>query len=115
MPAMPIAESADRRRDQRDQQADQRGLGDGRTREQAERTQRRDDDHEDQRQPGKQDVEGDLVRRLTPLGALHQRDHAVQERLSWLLGDLHDDPVREHAGAAGDGAAVAAGFADDRR
>ncbi len=31
-----------------------------------------------------------------------------------LLGDAHDDPVGEHARAAGDGAAVAARLADDR-
>ena len=31
---------------------------------------------------------------------------------SWVIS--HDDPVREHAGAAGDGAAVAAGLADHR-
>ena len=83
--------------------------------EQPERPQRRDDDHEDQRQAGEQDVERDLVRRLAPRGALHQRDHAVQERLPGLLRDLDHDPVREHARAAGDRAAVAAGLADHRR
>ena len=87
---------------------------DRRVREQAERAQRHDDDHEDQRQAGEQDVERDLVRRLAPLGALDERDHAVEERLAGLLGDLDDDPVGGHARAAGDGAAVAAGLADDR-
>ena len=54
-------------------------------------TQRRDDDHEDQRQRREQDVERDLVGRLAPLGALDERDHAVEERLPGLLGDFDDD------------------------
>ena len=44
-----------------------------------ERLQRDDHEQEDQRQPGEQDVQRDLVRRLAPLGALDQRDHPVQE------------------------------------
>ena len=83
--------------------------------EQPERPQRRDDDHEDQRQPGEQDVQRDLVRGLAPRGALDQRDHPVEERLARLLGDLDHDPVRQHPRAAGDRAAVAAGLADHRR
>ena len=83
--------------------------------EQAERPQRDDDDHEDQRQRGQQDAERDLVRGLAPLGALDEGDHPVEEGLARLLGDLDDDPVREHLGAAGDGAAVAAGLADHGR
>ena len=58
--------------------------------------------------PGQQDVQRDLVRRLAPLGALDERDHPVEERLAGLLGDLDEDPVGGDAGAAGDGAAVAA-------
>ena len=73
-----------------------------------------DDDHEDQGQPGEQDVERDLVRCLAPRGALDERDHAVEEGVTGLLGDLDDDLVGEHARAAGDGAAVAAGLADHR-
>ena len=64
---------------------------------------------------GEQDPEGDLVRRLAPLGPLDQGDHAVEEGLARLLGDLDDDPVGEHPGAAGDGRAIAAGLADHRR
>ena len=79
-----------------------------------ERAQRDHDDQEDQRQPGEQDPERDLVRRLAPAGALDQGDHPVEEALAGLLGDLDDDPVREHPGAAGDRAAVAAGLADHR-
>ena len=52
---------------------------------------------------------------LRRVGALDQRDHAVEEALARLLGDLDDDPVGEHARAAGDRAAVAAGLADHGR
>ena len=65
--------------------------------------------------PDEQDVERDLVRGLLPLGALDQRDHAVEEALARLGGDPDDEPVRDEPGAAGDGRAVAAGFADHRR
>ncbi len=92
-----------------------RRLGDRRAGEQAERAQRRDDDHEDQGQRREQDVERDLVGRLAPLGALDERDHAIEERLARLLGDFHDDLIRGHARAAGDRAAVAAGLADHGR
>ena len=44
-----------------------------------ERPQRDADDEEDQRQAGEQDRQRQFVRRLLPLGALDQRDHAVDE------------------------------------
>ena len=47
-----------------------------------ERLQRDHGDQEHDRQPGQQDVERDLVRRLLPLGALDERDHPVEERLA---------------------------------
>ena len=65
--------------------------------------------------PGEQDVERDLVRRLAALGALDERDHAVEERLAGLLRDLDHEPVGEQPRAAGDGRAVAAGLADHGR
>ena len=43
--------------------------------------------------PASRMFERDLVRRLAPLGALDERDHAVQERLAGLLRDLDDDLV----------------------
>ena len=101
-------QGADRRRDERHEQRDERRLGDRGAGEQAERPQGDDDDHEDQRQTGEEDPERDLVRRLAPRGALHQGDHAIEERLPRLLRDLDHDPVREHAGAAGDRTAIAA-------
>ena len=117
MPAMPIALSSapivvgisD------DQQRDQDRDRDVGAREDRERPQRHHDDQEHDRQAGEQDRERDLVRRLAPLGALDERDHAIEERLARLLGDLDHDAVREHARAAGDRAAVAAGLADHRR
>ena len=102
----------DRGRDQRHQQRDQGRDGGVGARELGERPQRHHRDQEDDREAREQDVERDLVRRLAPLGALDQGDHAVEEALARLLGDLDHDPVREHAGAAGDGAAVAARLAD---
>ena len=47
-----------------------------------ERLQGRHREHEDDGQPGQQDDQGDLVRRLLPVGAFDQRDHAVEERLA---------------------------------
>ena len=66
-------------------------------------------------EPDQQDVERDLVRRLLPLGAFDQRDHAVEERRAGRRRDADDDAVRDHGGAAGHRRAVAAGFADHRR
>ena len=52
-----------------------------------ERLQRDDREQEDDRQPGEQNVERDLVRRLLPRGALDERDHPVEERLAGVRGD----------------------------
>jgi len=86
------------------------------------RIERQHDHQEDDRQARQQDVQGDLVRCLLPGCALDQADHPVDEGLAGLRGDLHDDPVAEHAGSPGDSAAVAAvlahdgsGFTGDRR
>ena len=119
---------ADRGRDQADQQRDHHDAGDAvagerqRVRDAGvvglgvdrQRLQGRDGEHEDDRQRGQQDVQRDLVGRLLPVGALDEGDHPVDEALARLLGDLHDDAVGQHGGAAGDRRAVAAGLADDR-
>ena len=74
------------------------------------------DDHreEDHGEADEQDAQGDLVRRLAPLGALDEADHAIEERLAGLLRDLDDDAVGQDARAAGDRRAVAAGLPNDR-
>ena len=105
---------ADRRRDQGDEQRDEdrlREVGAGVDRERAQGHGRGE---EGDRQPGEQDVERDLVRGLAALGALDERDHAVEEGLARLLRDLDHEPVGEQPRAAGDGRAVAARLADDR-
>jgi hypothetical protein len=56
-----------------------------------------------------------IVGRLLALGAFHHRDHAVEEGLARVRGHLHDQPVGQHAGAAGHARKVAARFADHRR
>ena len=114
-------QSADGGRDQADQQRNQDR--DGRRAAAADslngifgiRRQRDNGQQENQRQAGDQDVERDFVGRLLPHGAFHQRDHAVQERFAGIGGDADLDVVGEDLRAAGDGAAIAAGFANDRR
>ncbi len=114
-------QAADGGRDQADQQRDEhrntgRRTGSG-CRDRISR-ERREGDHgeqEDERQARDHDVERDLVGRLLTLRAFHQRDHAVEKSFAGIRGDLDLDVIREHFGAAGDGAAIAAGFADDRR
>ena len=69
---------------------------------------------EDDGQRHQQDRQGDLVGGLLPLGAFDHRDHAVEEGLARIDGDADDDPVGQHAGAAGDGREVAARLADHR-
>src|SRR5262249_57501759 len=49
------------------------------------------------------------------LGSCEERDHPGEERPAGLLGDQHDQLVGEELRAAGDGGAVAACLADDRR
>ena len=67
-----------------------------------------------ERKTGKEDVEGDLVRRFLASGPFHHGDHLVEECFSRVGGDADDQPVRQHPGAAGYGASVAAAFPDHR-
>jgi hypothetical protein len=53
--------------------------------------------------------------RLLPARAFNHLDHPVEERIAGFGGDAHHDPVAQHPGAAGHGAAVAAAFAHHRR
>ena len=105
----------DGRGDERDEQRDERDHRRGGVGELGEWPQRHDHHEEDQGHARQQDPERDLVRRLAPLGALHQSDHAVEEAAARLLRDLDDDAVGEHARTAGHGAAVTAGLPDHRR
>ncbi len=77
-----------------------------------ERLQRYHRQQKDDGEAGEQNAEGDFVRRLLARGAFDQRDHAIEKSFSGIRGDLYLDPVRKHLGAAGNGRAVAAGFAN---
>ncbi len=103
MPAMPIADSrppivVGMRQTSSAIEHDDLLLG---VRVDRERLQARDRDEEDDREPGEQDRQRDLVRGLLALGAFDERDHPVEEGLAGLRGDAHDDLVGQHAGAAG--------------
>ena len=111
---------ADRGRNQADEQSHQhgqpdhlplRGTGDCVDRKRQQCGHR---DQEDQRQRRQQDRECDLVRCALALGAFHHRDHAVEEAVARVGGNAHDQPVGQHARAAGHRRAIAAGRAHDR-
>ncbi len=106
--------AADRGWDETDEERDEDRDFDGRPREDRIRLQRHDGDQEDQRQAREQDVECNLVGSLLTRGTLDKRDHAVEERLARVLGDLDDDAVAEDARATGDSASVATGLTNDR-
>ena len=101
-------EAADGGGNQAHEQRDQDEHGLWRARIDRERLQRHHRHQEDDGQAGQQDVERDLVRRLLTRGALDQRDHAIEERLSRIGRDANLDPVREDARAAGDRRPIAA-------
>ena len=82
---------------------------------QRKRQQRHASQQEDNRQRREQNVQGDFVGRLLPLGPFDQGDHAIEERLAGIGADAHDQPVGEDARAAGNAAAVAAAFANHGR
>ena len=107
-------QAADGGGDQADQQRDQHGDREHHARVNAEGLQRNADQQEDHRERRQENGEGDFVRRLLPLRAFHQLDHAVQETVALFHRDADDNAVAEDARAAGDGAAVAAAFADYR-
>ncbi len=77
-------QAADGGRDQRDQQRHQHRDGENRAGIDGEARERDHRDQEDQRQARQQDRQRDLVRRLLPLGAFDQRDHAVDEGFAGL-------------------------------
>ena len=76
---------------------------------------RDDGEQKHDRERREQNRERDFVRRFLAAGAFDELNHAVQKTFAGIGGDADFDFVREHARAAGDGAAVAAGLADDGR
>ena len=62
-----------------------------------------------------QDVQRDFVRRLLPLCAFHQGDHAIEKCFTRVRRDLHPDLIGEHARASRDRRAIASRFANHRR
>ncbi len=84
---------ADRGRDQRHEQRHHNDDRDGAAGIGGIARDRRRGEHEDDGHAGEQDVERDLVRRLLALGALDQRDHAVEEGRALGRRDAHLDPV----------------------
>ena len=107
---------ADRRRDQRDEQRDQRGVDDVGAGEVGERPQRHDDDEEDRASARRAGCRA-RSRSASCAATAPSTSAIIRSRNDspGLLGDLDDDPVGEHARAAGDGRAVAAGLADHGR
>ncbi len=108
-------QSANRRRDQANQQRDQHEHRLRRGRVDRNRLQRHHSKEEDNRQSGQQDVQRNLVRRLLPLRALDQRNHAVQKGLARIRRNANLDLVRQHLRSAGNRRPIAAGLANHRR
>ena len=108
-------QSADGGGNQADQQRHQHKDGLRRAGINRERLQRDHRQQKDDGQAGQQDVQRDFVRRLLPLGAFDQRDHAIEECLAGIGRDLDLDLIGEHARAAGHRRAVASGFANHWR
>ena len=99
MPAMPMAESrppivVGMRQTS---SATSTGTGTGAAAVDGERLEGHHGQQEHDREPREQDGERDLVGRLLTAGALHQRDHPVDEGLARVRGDPHDQPVGEQA------------------
>ncbi len=101
--------------DQRHQQCGEEDQRQAATNEVGERLQGHHHDQEDQGQADQQDVEGDLVRGLLPLGAFDQGNHAVEGGFTRVAGDADQQPVGDQPGITGHRRSVAAGLADHRR
>ena len=98
-----------------DEQGDEHDEGEPRARVDRHGLDRADREHEDQGQRRQQDGERDLVGRLLTARAFHERDHPVQERLAGSRRNAHDDLVRQHSRAAGDGRPIPTRLTDDGR
>jgi hypothetical protein len=112
---------SDRRRNEAHEESDEHGDRDGPSRARGphaverEGEERDRGEEKDDGQRRQKDVERDLVRRFLALCALDHRDHPIEECLTRIGGHAHDDPVRQHARAGHDRAAIAARFPDDGR
>ena len=107
-------QAADGRRNQAYQQRDQHKDRLRRAGVDGERLQSNHRQQKDDRQPREQNIQCDLVRSLLPLGALDQRDHAIQKCFAGIRRDLYADLIGENARAAGDCRAVASGLRESR-
>ncbi len=87
---------ANRRRNKTHEQRDQHKNSLRRTRVDCEWLQRDNSEQKNNRQPSKQNVERDLVRRLLSFRSFHQRDHSVQKCLTRIRSDPHSNDVRQY-------------------
>ena len=78
------------------------------------RRQRRDRDEENDRQTRQQNRQRDLVRRLLALCAFDEGDHPIEEAFAGIRRYADDDVIGKYPRSAGNRAAVAAGFTNDR-
>ena len=72
-------QSANRGRDEANEQGNEHGDREINSSEEAERLQRDQHYQEDNRERGEQNRQRDFIRRLLPLGAFNQADHAIQK------------------------------------
>ena len=115
---MPMAESksADRRRNQTNEQGDNHGDGNvGHAGVKRHRHEGHAGEKKNQRQAGEQNIQRDFIRRFLPRRAFDQSDHAIEKRFARARRDAHDDAVGQHFRAAGHRRTIAAAFANDRR
>ena len=92
-------QSADRCRNQTDEQRDQAPASKSRRRINAEWLQRHADQKEDERQRGKKDRQRDLVRRFLAFGAFNHGNHSVEKTVRLFRRDADDDAVAQDARA----------------
>src|SRR5208283_5610432 len=63
---------------------------------------------------GQQNIQRNLIRRFLTLCTFNQMNHPVEEAGSRFGSRSNNQPVRENARTAGNGASVASRFADNR-
>ena len=116
-------QSADRRRDQADEERNEHRKADvdrvllagGTLAVMRKSRQGENRENEKRGQANEQNAECDFVRRFLSARAFHQADHAVDKSVSRFARDADEDAVAQDARPAGDRAAIAAALANDRR